>query len=59
MYEKNNFIAAADKPGATNKLYKKTYIKMYKKCGVRGTTGGGDHGQETVDIPAPFFVKKL
>ena len=30
---------------------------MYKKCGVRGTTGWGDYGQETLDIAVPFFVK--
>ena len=29
---------------------------MYKKCGERGTTIGGDHGKETVEIAVPFFV---
>ena len=37
----------------------KNYNKMYKKCGVGGTTGWGDHGQETLDIAVPFFVKNL
>ncbi len=32
---------------------------MYKKCGERGVTVGGDHGQETVDIAVPFFVNNL
>jgi len=32
---------------------------MYKKCGVRGTTGWSDDGQETLDIAVPFFVKNL
>ena len=32
---------------------------MYKKCGERGTTIGGDYGKETVDIAVPFFVKHL
>ena len=32
---------------------------MYKKCGDKGTTVGGDHGKETVDIAVPFFVKAL
>ena len=53
------FIKAADKPGATNKLYRKLYIKMYKKCGQKGATVGGDHGKETVDIAVPFFVNAL
>ena len=38
------------------KLY---HIKIYKKCGERGTTLGGDHGKETVDIAVPFFVNAL
>jgi hypothetical protein len=38
---------------------KKLYVKWYKKCGKRGTTVGGDHGQETVDIAIPFFVENL
>jgi len=53
------FIKAGDKPGASNKLYRKLYIKMYKKCGAKGTTVGGDHGKETVDIAVPFFVNAL
>ena len=32
---------------------------MYKKCGVRETNGWSDHGQETLDIAVPFFVKNL
>ena len=36
-----------------------TFIKMYKKCGERGTTVGGDHGKETVDIAVPFFVNAV
>jgi len=32
---------------------------MYKKCGERGKTIGGDHGKETVDIAFPFFVNAL
>ena len=47
------------KPGASNKLYRKLYIKIYKKCGDKGTTVGGDHGQETVGIAVPFFVNAL
>jgi len=56
---REKFEKASAKPGASNKLYRKLYIKMYKKCGERGTTVGGDHGQETVDIAVPFFVKAL
>jgi len=56
---RKKFIKAADKPGASNKLYRKLYIKMYKKCGDKGTTLGGDHGKETVDIAVPFFVNAL
>ena len=56
---RKQFIKSADKPGASNKLYRKLYMKMYKKCGERGTTIGGDHGKETVDIAVPFFVKHL
>ena len=56
---KKEFIKSADKPGASNKLYRKLYVKMYKKCGERGTTIGGDYGKETVDIAVPFFVKHL
>ena len=56
---RQQFIKSADKPGASNKLYRKLYVKMYKKCGERGTTIGGDHGKETVDIAVPFFVKHL
>ena len=53
------FIKAGDKPGASNKLYRKLYTKIYKKCGDKGTTVGGDHGKETVDIAVPFFVNAL
>ena len=56
---RKKFEKASSKPGATNKLYRKLYIKMYKKCGERGTTVGGDHGKETVDIAVPFFVNAL
>jgi len=56
---RQQFIKSADKPGASNKLYRKIYKKMYKKCGERGTTIGGDYGKETVDIAVPFFVKHL
>ena len=53
------FIKAGEKPGASNKLYRKLYTKIYKKCGDKGTTVGGDHGKETVDIAVPFFVNAL
>ena len=56
---RKKFIKSADKPGASNKLYRKLYIKIYKKCGDKGTTVGGDHGSETVDIALPFFVNAL
>ena len=56
---REKFIKASTKPGASNKLYRKLYKKMYKKCGERGTTVGGDHGKETVDIAVPFFVNAL
>jgi len=56
---REKFIKAGDKPGAANKLYRKLYIKIYKKCGSRGATVGGDHGKETVDIAVPFFVNAL
>ena len=56
---REKFEKASTKPGAANKLYKKLYIKMYKKCGERGVTIGGDHGKETVEIAAPFFVNAL
>ena len=56
---RKKFIKAGDKPGASNKLYRKLYIKIYKKCGDKGTTVGGDHGQETVGIAVPFFVNAL
>ena len=56
---RKKFEKASSKPGATNKLYRKLYIKMYKKCGERGTTVGGDHGKETVDIAVPYFVNAL
>ena len=32
---------------------------MYKKCGQKGATVGGDHGKKTVDIAVPFFVNTL
>ncbi len=56
---RKKFEKASTKPGASNKLYRKLYTKMYKKCGERGTTIGGDHGKETVDIAVPFFVNAL
>ncbi|MDC3174700.1 hypothetical protein OA868_02885 [Candidatus Pelagibacter sp.] len=56
---REKFEKASTKPGAANKLYKKIYIKMYKKCGERGVTIGGDHGKETVEIAVPFFVNAL
>jgi len=56
---RKKFEKASTKPGASNKLYRKLYTKMYKKCGERGTTVGGDHGKETVDIAVPFFVNAL
>ena len=56
---RKKFEKASSKPGASNKLYRKLYIKMYKKCGEKGTTVGGDHGNETVDIAVPFFVDAL
>ena len=59
LFERKKFIKCGDKPGAGNKLYRKLYIKIYKKCGDKGTTVGGDHGKETVDIAVPFFVNAL
>ena len=56
---REKFEKASTKPGAANKLYKKLYIKMYKKCGERGVTIGGDHGKETVEIAVPFLVNAL
>ena len=56
---REKFEKASAKPGASNKLYRKLYTKMYKKCGERGTTIGGDHGKETVEIAVPFFVNAL
>ena len=56
---RKKFIKAADKPGASNKLYRKLYTKIYKKCGDKGTTVGGDHGKVTVDIAVPFFINAL
>lgn len=56
---REKFEKASTKPGASNKLYRKLYTKMYKKCGERGTTNGGDHGKETVEIAVPFFVNAL
>ena len=56
---REKFEKASTKPGAANKLYKKLYIKMYKKCGERGVTIGGDHGKETVEMSVPFFVNAL
>ena len=56
---RKKFEKASTKPGASNKLYRKLNMKMYKKCGERGTTVGGDHGKETVDIAVPFFVNAL
>ena len=50
------FTRTADKPRASNELYRKPYMKMYKKCGAKGATVGGDHGKNTVDITVPFFV---
>mgnify|MGYP001204185598 CR=1 FL=1 len=56
---RKKFIKASSKPQASNKLYRKLYVKMYKKCGEKGTTVGGDHGKETVNIAVPFFVNAL
>ena len=56
---REKFEKASTKPGAANKLYRQLYIKMYKKCGERGVTIGGDHGKETVEIAVPFFVNAL
>ena len=56
---REKFEKASTKPEAANKLYKQLYVKMYKKCGERGTTIGGDHGKETVEIAVPFFVNAL
>ena len=56
---RKKFIKASSKPQASNKLYRKLYVKMYKKCGEKGTTIGGDHGKETVNIAVPFFVNAL
>ncbi len=56
---KKKIIKASTKSGVSNKLYKQLYVKIYKKCGSRGTTIGGDHGKETVDIAVPFFVNAL
>ena len=56
---RKKFKKASSKPQASNKLYRKLYIKMYKKCGEKGTTIGGDHGKETVNIAVPFFVNAL
>ncbi len=59
QFSHEKFEKASTKPGASNKLYRKLYIKMYKKCGERGTTNGGDRGKETVEIAVPFFVNAL
>jgi len=56
---RKKFKKASSKPQASNKLYRKLYVKMYKKCGEEGTTIGGDHGKETVNIAVPFFVNAL
>ena len=56
---RKKFKKASSKPQASNKLYRKLYAKMYKKCGEKGTTIGGDHGKETVNIAVPFFVNAL
>ena len=56
---REKFEKASTKPEAANKLYRQLYVKMYKKCGERGTTIGGDHGKETVEIAVPFFVNAL
>ena len=56
---RKKFKKASSKPQASNKLYRKLYVKMYKKCGEKGTTIGGDHGKETVNIAVPFFVNAL
>ena len=56
---REKFEKASTKPGAANKLYKQLYVKMYKKCGERGVTIGGDHGKETVEIAVPFFINAL
>ena len=56
---REKFEKASTKPGAANKLYRQMYVKMYKKCGERGVTIGGDHGKETVEIAVPFFINAL
>ena len=56
---REKFEKASTKPEAANKLYRQLYVKMYKKCGERGVTIGGDHGKETVEIAVPFFVNAL
>ena len=56
---REKFEKASTKPEAANKLCRQLYVKMYKKCGERGTTIGGDHGKETVEIAVPFFVNAL
>ena len=56
---REKFEKASTKPGAANKLYRQLYVKMYKKCGERGVTIGGDHGKETVEIAVPFFINAL
>jgi hypothetical protein len=38
---------------------RKTYKKLWKKCGSRGPTTGGDHAKETLEIAVPFFVNAL
>jgi hypothetical protein len=35
------------------------YVKIYKKCGKRGTTTGGDNGGETAAIASKYFIDNL
>ena len=56
---REKFIEASEKPEASNKLMRKTYKKLWKKCGSRGPTTGGDHAKETLEIAVPFFVNAL
>jgi len=56
---REKFIEASEKPEASNKLMRKTYKKLWKKCGSKGPTTGGDHAKETLEIAVPFFVNAL
>ena len=47
------------KSGEANKLYRKLYVKLYKTCGSRGVTTGGDKGRETAAIASKYFIDNL